>query len=508
MASRRDELNAYTFEKKRTVASFLRPSPTGSDEGAPRPLRGFLPGLVIGALILAGFGAWGMFRPQAPKGWDKPGKNVIIASDSTTRYVVLRTDGKTQLHPVLNLASAKLLLDPDSYQIVKVAERELDSGRIPHGPTIGIPYAPDRLPGKTEAGTAKRWAVCEKPAAPGRPLQRGTFVLAAREHNAVDGQDRLRRGEVMYVRDAKTRDEYLVSANGTKYRVGTRNGSRPGTPERDLLVRILASGEPQRVSKEWLATYRDGTPVDFPRLRGDVGAPAGVNDLDNTANRVGMVLVATTGDGDQHYLVEPGRVVPVTAFTASLVLSSPATGELRQNGRPLRVGAQTIFPTDERHSPTARYDWPRHRATQVNRGGRDTLCSVLRSVHATTGRTTVSTWAGKDYPRTLVDKSTSAYVTPGAGLLFRQFQGSDPDTGGVFLMTDTGLRYAVQSNADSSTDKAPRRKPDSGAPEVDEAQIRLGYRGVKPSPVPMTWAQFLPTGPRLDTTSARQPQGS
>ena len=110
MASRRDELNAYTFAKKRLVAQFLQPSPTGTEEGAPRPLRAVAPGLIIGVLIMAGFGAWGMFKPKAPDGWDTPYEKVIIGSDSTTRYVVLKTNGHKQLHPVLNLTSAKLLL--------------------------------------------------------------------------------------------------------------------------------------------------------------------------------------------------------------------------------------------------------------------------------------------------------------------------------------------------------------------------------------------------------------
>ena len=95
MASRRDELNAYTFAKKRTVAAFLQPSPSGTEEGAPKPLRAILPGLIVAALVVAGFGAWGMFKPQAPKGWDTPGTRVIIGKQSTTRYVVLET-GKGQ----------------------------------------------------------------------------------------------------------------------------------------------------------------------------------------------------------------------------------------------------------------------------------------------------------------------------------------------------------------------------------------------------------------------------
>ncbi len=126
MASRRDELNAYTFARKRLFAAFLQPTPAGTEEGAPRALRAVLPGAVVGALILAGFGAWGMFKPKALKGWDEPKTNVIIGSDSTTRYVVLETNGKAQLHPVLNLSSAKLLLNPDKGKFIKVDEKVLD----------------------------------------------------------------------------------------------------------------------------------------------------------------------------------------------------------------------------------------------------------------------------------------------------------------------------------------------------------------------------------------------
>lgn len=501
MASRRDELNAYTFEKKRTVASFLQPSPSGTDEGAPKPLRGFLPGLIVGALVLAGFGAWGMFKPQAPKGWDEPGKKVIIGSDSTTRYVVLKTDDKTQLHPVLNLASAKLLLDHDSFEIVKVAEKELDSGKIPQGPTIGIPYAPDRLPSEQEAGSAKRWAVCEKPGGRGRAPQRATFVLADREHDAVEGRDRLRGGQVMYVREEGGEDEYLVDAKGKKHELKDS--------ERGLLIRALANGTPRQVSKEWLATLKNGDPLVFPELRGEIGAPAGVPNLEKEANRIGMVLRAGTADGFEHYLVERERIVRITEFTAQLVLYSPDTRKLKQGNLAHDVGAQDIAPAAHSQSPTASRDWPTSRSKQINRGSRDTMCSVLRDVDAKKGTTTQSTWAAKDFPRTIPDQSTSAYVTPGSGLLLRQFQGSNTGTGNTFLMTDTGLRYAVQSNTDSSSDAKPAKpKKDGGGDEVNEAQIRLGYQSVKPAPVPMRWAQFLPTGPRLDTNSARQPQGS
>ncbi|GAA4656553.1 type VII secretion protein EccB [Streptomyces chumphonensis] len=506
MASRRDELNAYTFAKKRTVASFLQPSPTGSEEGAPRPLRAVLPGLVVGVVIMAGFGAWGMFKPKVPKGWDEPGKNVIVASESTTRYVVLETDGQPQLHPVLNFASAKLLLDGEGTEIVEVDEAVLDGGDVPIGPTVGIPYAPDRLPDPGEAGAAKRWAVCEQPGAADRSVQSATFVLADRDADAVEGEHRLTGDDVMYVRNEEGK-RFLVDARGSRYEIGTADS--------ELLLRSLV-GEgrrPQRVTDTWLATFQEGSPIAFPELPDGLGTPAGMDELDDSANRVGMVLIAPTGSGPQHYVVLRGKVVPISDFSARLLLDHPGSLELGQKSRAMEVAAQSFTAAPASEGPTVDRDWPELEPDHVNHASRDTVCSVLRDVDDD-GSATLSTWAGDTYPVPVSDGATSAYVTPGSGLLYRQFQGTDTTTGGTFLVTDTGLRYAVQSNADSSAQGAETTgDSEGGAPQntgddVDQAQLRLGYQDVEPVPVPAHWSEFLPKGPRLDTTSARQPQGA
>ncbi|GAA2925762.1 hypothetical protein GCM10020221_22140 [Streptomyces thioluteus] len=113
-----------------------------------------------------------------------------------------------------------------------------------------------------------------------------------------------------------------------------------------------------------------------------------------------------------------------------------------------------------------------------------------------------------------MDGATSAYVTPGSGLLYRQVNGSSTSVGSLFLVTDTGLRYAVQTNNDSSAgrsgigDDDRSKDPQERAAEVNTAQIRLGYKDVKPVPVPDNWSAFLPKGPRLDANSASQPQSS
>ncbi|WP_030754023.1 type VII secretion protein EccB [Streptomyces griseus] len=507
MASRRDELNAYTFAKRRLVAQFVQPNPSGSEEGAPRPLRAVVPGAVVGVVVLAVFGAWGMFKPVAPKDWDKPGENVIIASKSTTRYVVLKTGDKTQLHPVLNMSSAKLLLDPAKGKVINVAESVLDSGKIPHGATLGIPYAPDRLPEPGEAGAAKRWAVCERPGEGGRAIQKAAFVLAAREEARTDGAERLTGGQLLYV-EGPDRTRYVVDAQGTAY---------PVDKDELLLRQLVGQGRAaQRVSEAWLSTLHKGETITFPTVPGRAGAVSGAEGLPAEVGKVGTVLSATDGTGRQMYVVLQDRVAPVSDFVAKLLLNSRQLVSLGQAGQatPVSGGAfrpGAAFGQDKK--------WPEAVPVPVNdaattEGSRNTVCNVLRAVDADNGRTTLSTWAGKDFPATLPTGSSSAYVTPGSGQLFRQFKGSTTSSGFLFLVTDTGLRYAMQSNGDTATDDSgigssgTDEEKQARQAEAQQAQNRLGYKDVAPLPVPAEWSTFLPTGPRLSTGGARQPQGS
>ncbi|MGW6392653.1 type VII secretion protein EccB [Streptomyces sp. NPDC055103] len=516
MASRRDELNAYTFAKKRTVAAFLQPSPSGTEEGAPRPLRAIVPGLIVAALVIAGFGAWGMFSPQAPKNWDVPGTRVIVGKQSTTRYVVLETgkgkDAKTLLHPVLNLASARLLLNPDQFQVVQVSDKTLDEGKQ-RGPILGIPYAPDRLPAADDAGKEKRWAVCEQPGGgKGASVQKATFLFAQRDLARTEDANKLDDGEILYVKGQKDSAQFLVDHTGTKYPV---RADRPG-----LITALVGLGkQPQPVTDDWLATLKTGDAIDFPRLEGKAGASADIpgNTLTGAENRVGMVLLAQTGSGPQNYVVLPGRVQPVSAFTAWLLINSPETGVLDMDGKRTTVDASSFVPDPKVFNGDAR--WPQKQSVQVNaatgEGARDTVCSVLTDVDEK-GETTLTTWAGTKYPAEITAGGTSTYVTPGSGLLYMQVQGQGQQKtpyGSLFLVTDTGLRYAVQANGDSDAARSEigtgdQEKQTDGRPEPSEAQKRLGYEKVMPVLVPIEWSEFLSKGPRLDTNSARQPQGS
>ncbi|MFJ8633068.1 type VII secretion protein EccB [Streptomyces sp. NPDC093568] len=521
---RRDELAAYTFARKRTVAAFLAPSPGGSEEGAPRPVRTVMPSLAVGVVLVIGFIAWGVIKPTAPKGWDTPGEHIIVDSDSTTRYVVLDPDpkdGKTEkvLHPVLNYASAKLLLDKGKGSVLEVPGKEIDKSGIRHGATIGIPYAPDRLPSKDDAQQKKTWAVCERPA-PGEKgaLDRAVFVFDDDDAKSLGNSGRVDSREVLYVTNTKTEQEYLVDGKGNRFLLGGEEGLDQVSMEqlRSAVIGTSATAEPQPVSQEWLNTLNDGGDITYPTVP-DEGAPTSVEGLPAEASTVGQVLRARDAQKEQFYVVLKDEVAAVSPFVANLLVAREETGAIKVPTRDIieaNGGGADRFYADK--------GWPEYVPRQANGTnaatgeGNSTSCSVYKGAFGAGNKPELAAWAGTNYPKKVITDSLSAYVSSGSGLLFREVAGAAGGGGAWYLLTDTGLRYSLPSTNDSEAKGDGSSGSGSGgsggssqgeASETDKARTRLGYEDLSnPSNVPQTWATFIPKGPTLDTASAAQPQ--
>ncbi|MFM9373060.1 type VII secretion protein EccB [Streptomyces sp. Da 82-17] len=519
MAKRRDELAAYTFARKRTVAAFLAPEPGGSEEGAPRPVRTVMPSLAVGVVLVVGFIAWGVIKPAAPKGWDKPGENVIVDSDSTTRYVVLKEGDHKILHPVLNYASAKLLLEKGKGTVLEVPGKEIDKSGIRHGPTIGIPYAPDRLPTPEDAEKAKTWAVCERPGQAGGTPDRAVFVLDAEDAKSVKDKGKVDSGEVLYVEEPKTKLRFLVDGEGRVFRLGTNAvNADPALRTNLLAATIGGKNEPQPVSPEWLKTLDDSGTISFPTIPG-AGTGTSVQGLPQEAGTVGQVLKAEDASGVNYYVVLKDRVASISQFEASLIMNSPAAqGSLAEE-----VSVANKDVTTANQGPAeplgGHADWPQQTPEQANAvdantgAANDTSCSVFDGTFDTAAKKpNLSAWAGKAYPKKVITDSLNAYVSSGSGLLFQQIQGAATGGGGgTYLLTDTGLRYSLPVGNDDASDKTGEKgngtKEGEQPSETDKARTRLGYEKVKNSVyVPQNWAEFIPKGPMLDTGSARQAQ--
>ncbi|WP_031484927.1 type VII secretion protein EccB [Streptomyces bicolor] len=521
MATRRDELNAYSFARRRTVAAFLQPSPHGSEEAAPRPLKTVLPSVGVAALVLVVFGAWGMLSPTAPKGWDTQGKNILVGSESTTRYVLVKTKGedKLSLHPVLNLASAKLLLNGENPQVIKIKESVLDESKYPMGATVGIPFAPDRLPSPDDAEKAKVWALCEAPGKDGQPV-RATYVLDQGDYDNLlhKGNKELNPRQALYIEGPVASGavsgggpRYLVTSDGRAYLMGGVGWKLQTEAALKRLERaVIGDGmEPQKVSADFINTLNVVGDVDFPDLGSAVATQANVDDLDPSLSKVGLILEAPSNNTTQKYIVLKDRVQRVSDFTAQMWLLSPwAEGVYGgKTPAPVKVSFNDMPPADGEWM--SQKNWPKEPVKQANthweQAGNKVSCSIWHGKNDEfTGLPQMTVWAGQDYPKDVAQNGSSTYVSPGSGLLFKRITGTDGGGGSTYLVTDTGLRYSVPTRNDSQVTGGEK----ADGQQTNTAQVRLGYGKIRAVPVRAAWADLLAAGPELSSGNAEQAQGS
>lgn len=157
--------------------------------------------------------------------------------------------------------------------------------------------------------------------------------------------------------------------------------------------------------------------------------------------------------------------------------------------------------------------WPEEQTQQANNAheedGKRVVCSVYHGGNQKIAGQELSvpemtTWAGTGNPAPIVDGSGSTYVSPGSGLLYREVTGKAKDSGSLFLVTDTGLRYSVRVNNDSS------EKAGNAEKDQNQAQIRLGYGDLaQPLAIPRVWSSCCrpaPASTRPTPSSRRAPE--
>ncbi|GGR60223.1 hypothetical protein J2S40_004382 [Nocardioides luteus] len=158
MATKKDLVEAHAFSRRRLVSAFLSGAPGGREVEPARPGRSVFGGLVLAVLLIAGGAVAHFLSPKAATGWaDEDG---LIVTKGGARYVVTGPEKEKELHPVVNLASAQLILGLDLEKSSKVIDQEEIDKEFPKA-TIGLsgPKVPEELP--TEADFIKTgWTAC------------------------------------------------------------------------------------------------------------------------------------------------------------------------------------------------------------------------------------------------------------------------------------------------------------------------------------------------------------
>ena len=475
MQGRRDQVQAHSFVVGRLVSGLLRTEPDSPSTPLRRFVVGSVAGVFLGAVVVAGFGIFGLFVPGGAKAWSEP-KTLVVEKETGARYVFVGGE----LRPVLNYTSARLILGGEP-KIARVSRASLKG--VPHGMPIGIEGAPDYLPDLSRLD-GRHWQVCStlRPdvSGTGRPFV--TLWVGAKPAGRPLGAD-----EALLVRDP----------GGALYLAW--NGRRWKVPNAATLDALGYSVVPQRlVGWAWISALPAGNDLVAPDVpgRGQKGPVVG-----GRPTVVGQVLKANTvasGTGDsQYYLVRPDGLSPLTATGAALLLASPETRKAYPGAtvEALPVAPEAITSAPQARSSSVNPQLPASAPKPADVNGGQVPCLQLAmdagngvSVQVAVGsQPPAAGSAGPATPQGLAAAvgdprlANQVMVEPGTGLLIRDQPAPGVTDGTLHLLVDCGMQYPLPSGEVAKT---------------------LGYDKVDPTPVPGAVLALLPAGQPLDPVAA------
>lgn len=428
MSSKRDLVEAHSFNRRRLVTAFLSGAPGGREVEPVRYGRTLVGGAVLAGMILAGAAVLGFISPTVSNNWDDHG--VVVDKDNGSRFIAK----SGWLFPVVNTASARLLTGAGKINLVPdklIAQR-------PHGPAYGIPNAPDVLPAHSMLANTG-WTACTN--------SQGMVNLSIQKHPGATPA----AGRAVPVKVGQS--EYLIA--------GTRRYKLPSNPQtaRTVLQDIGVNQSPISVRGQWLNLFAPGQPMALlpvpkqteVRFSGGQLKPAGYP-VDLSGSH--YVLVGNKGQAELR---------PLSPFAYQLYKAEAAAKSLS----PLPA-LPSVPPYGKPYAPP---DWPKQTVKNFGRNP----CALLHTKARSAPTVTLAT------PRTSVvaaptgpaaDNAASPIlirVQPGVGAVVRSFDGV-PDKGLEYLIDSQGRRYALNQ--------------DGSSPDV---LTRLGYGDLTPPSVPNTW---------------------
>jgi len=436
---------------------------SGEPETNELPMRRFALAVfgsaALAGLVFAGFAVYGLLRPA---GRQPVANSIIVERETGAKYIFI----EGLLHPVLNWTSARLILAQPKPPVRTMAQSSLRD--VPRGRPVGIPDAPDALPGR-DGLVGAPVSVCSAPRS-ATSVDPASHVLVGR---APAGGTPLGPAEGLLV---STGDggaaRYLLWRS---HRLRVRDNAT-------LAALGWAAVRPARVGVAFLNAVPPGPDLAPPELP-DAGEPARVP-VGGDAAEVGDMFRAA----DKFYVMLRDGLAPVGDVTARLSVAggAPVTEiTAREAGQVLvKTAAEPPgFPADV---PAARGAGD----------GAAMACAVYRAEGGAEQPAAVETFAGVD-PDFALSPERAAPARPGADGVLTADRVTLPGghaalvsaanaPGAVYLVTDQGLKHPLP------------------AADADKVRASLGYEGVRPVAVPSIVLALVPTAAALDPDAATQ----
>jgi type VII secretion protein EccB len=463
MQSRRDQVQAQSFVLGRLTSALVTAEPEALENPHRRILVGTISGVIVAALVVAGFAVYGFLRPGGAESWRAP-DTVVVEKETGGRYVLVNGE----LRPILNYTSAVLLFGKRP-AMVSVSTASLRS--VPRGAPVGIVGAPETLP--DPAGlNGVAWTVC---------------AVASRDQAGA-----LSTATVLVVdRPPASRlldDDHGIAAQtpaGQTFLIW--RGMRFQFTQGWLARAFGYDAAPVIVEPSWLDQLPAGSdigPMGVPG-RGTAGPV-----IDGRATRIGQLLVARViGTAERYYMLQRDGLSQLDPTEMAVMSSDPDTAQAYGSDpvqpTELTAGALAALPASTQPKmPGDLPDKPPAVAPTVpgqvwctRRAGSNGQVQVIAEPLPPGTR---------EVPRGIGISSTAqtaaaAAMAPSVGGLVRLGRPEQANGASYFLVTDAGIKYPLADAAVAGT---------------------LGYPLERATTLPSALLALLPTGPVLDPAKA------
>jgi type VII secretion protein EccB len=457
----KNQLQAHQFMLQRVISALVVGETDPEQPPLRRPTMAAIGALALALLSLAGVWVYGLLVP----GGDRFTATDVIAVEKETgaRYVL--TGG--QLHPVLNYTSALLALD--QHADVRMVAHSTLAG-IPVGVPIGIPGAPDSLPGPSQLLTGA-WAVCSGSTPDGQSQSVTVLVGHQPDRSTALGPQALlvRSGNQLYVVYQGFRHEVTA---GVDIAMGLRT---------DSMVTVSGS---------WLDMIPAGRALAPVQVAGAGQPSTAVPGLSLTTGQVLEI-----GDSSGAVSADPAQNQYYLVLGPALQQIGPLQASIQQVVGP-HPGAPTIVPENAilgaaQSAPQTPADgdppWTQPRFAQVD-DPQSPVCATYQPGNAVPQLAVDASLSSADRAAQPPSGAQVGVAVPAGSAALIELSDSphaQPGQGTVALVTDQGRLYPVDD------------------PQHELAV--LGLDTVPPVRITSAVADTVPEGPSLSAAAARLP---
>ncbi|MFF0818533.1 type VII secretion protein EccB [Rhodococcus sp. NPDC003318] len=421
------QVSGYRFLVRRMEHALVRRDVRMLHDPMRNQSRALAVGAIVAVIGVAGCAALALVRPQ-----DKIGDaRIVVGKDSGALFVAYAD----ALHPVLNLASARLVAGEAANPVV-VKESEL--GTRPRGPLLGIPGAPSALP----EGDPGAWTVCDSIASGGNRALTTTVVVG----ESVSGGG---------AADLTSDEALLIQGTSGTYLVHDGKRSRVDLGDHAVVLALGLDGLAPRPASAGLLGAIPEAPAITPPAIVDRGLPAPYALQGRT---IGSVVQVRDAQAATYYVVLADGLQRIGRATADLIRYADSQGtaavEVLTPDAVARVPqssslAVDTFPedppriVDDRTSPVSCLSW--RPTAGADAGGQQASVAVMAG--AALPLPDDARPVGLAQADGSGDNADRFFARPGSGALVHSTGTTESSVrhGVLFFVGDTGVRFGVEN---------------------------------------------------------------